>query len=233
MSYSTTLEPPTQNTEGGSAPPKGTTGKFLWDNPRRWRSNQINDEPVYPGQPFCIKETLIISYEIYNPAFVSSRERYFVDQYFLGTWQTLGPGADNKVLETGNSRYLVTTLERDNWFVAGYKLEDGFTDFGRLKINQCNFSLEPSTPISIEILGVEVEFASYEIPSGRGNIFSGSFSNDRAYLRNDREFSLQLGKVGFYTYQGAALTDLSYFVRQVNNCPGEAYPFNEAFCPKR
>lgn len=132
----------------------------------------------------------------------------------------------------GDSRYLVTTITHDNVFVYGYKLEDGFTDYGVMKIQQCNFSLEPSTPISIEILGVEVEFASYEIPSGRGNLFKGQFSSDRAYPRNDRQFQMSLGKMGFYTYQGAALTSISYNVRQINNIPGEAYPFSQGVCPK-
>ena len=233
MAYSRSYSIPTANTTGGAAPPSGTTGSYLWEDTREWRSNQVSDEPIYPGQLFILRETVQAFYEIYNHSLVQANERYYVPKYYLGTWQALSRGTQHKVLSEGKSRYLVTTIERDNYFTAGYKLEDGYTDYGLIKLSQCNFSLEPSTPIAFEIAGVEIEFATYEVPTGRGTLLSGSYAIDRAYPRNDRAFQLEIGKIGFYTYQGAALNTIEYYVRQIHNCPGEAYSWRDAFCPKR
>lgn len=232
MAYSNTISVPNANTEGGIIPPIGTTGRYQFTDNRLFNSNQILDEPAYPGQVVTIQETVQLLYDIYDEKLVTALERYFVPKYYLGVWQSLDRSGVGRVLEEGKSRYLTTTLRKEHYFTLGYKLEDGYTDYGLFNVRQCNFSLQPGNPISFEIAGIEINFVEYEVPSGRGVLFQGNTAIDRAYPRNDRQFRFPLSNLGLYTFQGAAITSISYDVRQVRNIPGEAYAFNPAICPR-
>lgn len=230
MAYSRGYTIVPSNSDGGALPPRGATGKYLWEDSRTFAANQIQDEKAHPGQSIIIREQVQLFYDIYEPALIAKNLQQWEPTYRLGTWQAIRRGTVNQPLISGESENLVTTIMYDHVFTAGYKIEDGFTNYGIGTIRQCNFSLEPTTPISFEILGVEVNFAGYDIPGGSGALFTTQFSSDRHYPRNDRNFQLILGKLGTYTYPGAALAEVGYSVRQVNNLPGENFPFPNPTC---
>lgn len=232
MPYNNTVIPPTANTEGGTLPPRGSTGRYLFQDNVDLRSNQISDNNCYPGQSFTVRETLRADYEIYNPKLVTALDRYYIPKYYLGTWQTLDRFDPLAVPREGKCRYLSTIIRNDNLFVMGYKRSDGYTDYGLFKVGQCNFSLFPGTPIGFEIAGVEINFSTYEVPPAAGSLFKGSYAIDRAYPVGDINFRLELSQTGFYTFQGASLVQLNYDVRVINNIPGEDYGYSNPLCPK-
>lgn len=232
MPYTNNVSPPTQNTEGGTTPTAGTTGRYLFQDNTQIRTEQIFDGNCYPGQSLTVRETLTATYNIYDSKLVTALDRYYIPKYYLGTWQAIERNTSEGISREGKSRYLETVIQLDHTLVNGYMRQNGLTDYGLLELSQCNFSLFPGTPISFEIAGVEINFSTYEVPPAAGRLFQGKFAIDRAYPSINTRFRFPLSRVGFFTFQGAALQRLSYRVEQVNNVAAENRRYNTPPCPK-
>jgi hypothetical protein len=229
MAYSNNQNITAQNSEGSTIPPKGATGRYRFTDSRVWNSNQIADEGCYPGQLFIVRETLKLFFELYDPRLIGVDGNFFKPHILIGSWQILSQ-PDSHVLSSGKITNLVTTLSKDHIFSNGYKLADGFTDYGRAKIFPCNFELSPVASAGQSQGQGNNSQPRYKFPSQSTPVLRAEFSSDRAYQIASRQFKLELSNVGLHINQGAALVSTSYFVRQVNNIPGESYPFTEPSC---
>lgn len=232
MAHFVNVNPPTANTEGAPLPPTGTTGRYLFNDSKTWTTATIADFPCYPAQVFVVRETVILTHQIYRPELIAVDRSYYEPEYTLGSWQSLTRANIPRVKQTGRIKNLTTIITHDNWFVNAFNTRRNPQTYGNLKLDNCNFALEPSVPVQIEVLGVELNFATYEVVRPRGNVFQGTFSVNPATPSAGSPFQLELGRLGIYTRQGASLVAIQYDVKQVNNVPDTNLGYSTPVCTR-